>query len=317
MGRVVVRRGEAVLATSNVDCQLKGSGLRAAGSGLERRLVVAGERRNIESVPRSVGVAISRIEASFRHRVASGEALVGTFLNTGSPIAAEISSLAGFDWVVLDLEHGSGTETDLLSQLHALKQTATASIVRVESSARLRIGRALDLGASGVMVPGVETIEQARDGVGFLRYPPAGTRGVALMTRGNLFGSVAHDELAEINETVTGVFQIESARAVDNVGGIAALDGVDVLLVGPSDLSHSLGIPGEFEHPDFEAAISRVAQAGRQSGKALGMLVRLPDEVPRYFDLGYRFIGVSSDSSMLISAMASTVRSVRAQVTAN
>ena len=239
--------------------------------------------------------------------------MVGTFLNTGSALATEISSFAGFDWVVLDLEHGSGTEADLLSQLHTLTQTATASIVRVESSARLRIGRALDLGASGVMVPRVETIEQAREVVSFLRYPPVGTRGVALMTRGNVFGSVAHDELAEINERVTGVFQIESTRAVDNVSGIAALDGVDVLFVGPSDLSHSLGIPGDFDHPDFEAAISRVAHAGSESGKALGVLVPRLDQVPRFFDLGYRFIGVGSDSSMLIGAMVSTVKSVRAQ----
>ena len=246
-------------------------------------------------------------ERSFKDRVMSGEALVGLFLNTGASTAAELSVLAGFDWVVLDLEHGLGTEADLLPQLHSLAGTATSGIVRVESSSRNRIGRVLDMGASAVMIPQIETAEQARDAVSFLRYPPDGIRGVAMATRGNQYGIRAHTDVAEINAGVLGVFQIESALAVENVRQIAALDGVDVLFVGPSDLSHSLGVPGELEHADFKEAVRRVAEVGRDSGKALGVQLPGVNEVPRFLDLGYRLIGVGSDSSMLRGVMASTV----------
>src|SRR4051812_41735459 len=125
---------------------------------------------------------------TFRERVRAGEELHGVFLQMGSPIAAEIAAFAGFDWALIDLEHGAGTEGDLVPQLTALAASNVAGIVRVESCSRLRIGRALDLGATGIMVPQVNDVESAHHLVEWCEYPPTGTRGVALSARGTGYG---------------------------------------------------------------------------------------------------------------------------------
>ena len=126
-----------------------------------------------------------------RDRALAGETLLGAFLDLGSPMSAEICGQAGFDWVVIDLEHGVGTEASLLAHLHAIGDTPAAALVRPQSGERLRIGRALDLGADGVMVPRVDTAEQVREAVAYMRYPPAGDRGVALRIRGAGLGRAA------------------------------------------------------------------------------------------------------------------------------
>src|SRR6187551_1020720 len=145
-----------------------------------------------------------------RARLKAGETLYGTFLNLASPVATETAARAGFDWVVIDLEHGAGTEADLLPNLYALGATSTAAIVRPPSVERLRIGRALDLGAHGIMVPRVDTPEQAREAVSYMRYAPDGARGLALGTRGAGLGERAHGDVRAINSQVVGIIQIES-----------------------------------------------------------------------------------------------------------
>ena len=151
---------------------------------------------------------------------------------------------AGFDWLLIDLEHGAGTESELLASLHAMGATPAAALVRPQSGERLRIGRALDLGAHGIMVPRVDLPEQAREAISFMRYPPDGARGLALSTRGAGLGELGHTQIQAINRRILGIIQIESRSAVEHAAEIAAIDGVDVLFVGPTDLSHSLGVPG-------------------------------------------------------------------------
>ena len=181
-----------------------------------------------------------------RRRVLAGESTVGAFVGLGAPASAELIARAGYDWAILDLEHGMGSVADLHAQLLAVQTTPTAALVRVPSVERLRIDRALDLGADGVMLPQVRTVAEARDGVSWMRYPPAGVRGVALFTRGAGYGAVDHpDVAARVNESLLGVFQVESPEAVAAADDLAAIDGVDVLFVGPADLSHSMGIPGQ------------------------------------------------------------------------
>ncbi len=128
-------------------------------------------------------------QPTLRERILRGDLLIGTFLNLGSPVSVELAGRAGFDWVLIDLEHGSGTEADLLIQLYAASTAGANALVRVESSSRLRFGRALDLGAPGIMVPRLETVAEVREAVSFLRWPPDGIRGVALSTRGADLGA--------------------------------------------------------------------------------------------------------------------------------
>jgi 2-dehydro-3-deoxyglucarate aldolase/4-hydroxy-2-oxoheptanedioate aldolase len=237
-----------------------------------------------------------------RRRVLAGEPTVGLFVGLGSPSAAEVIGRAGYDWAMLDLEHGMGSVADLHAQLLAVQATPTAALVRVPSVERLRIDRALDLGADGVMLPQVRSVAEARDGVSWMRYPPAGTRGVALITRGAGYGAVDHPAVAaRVNEAILGVFQVESPEAVEAADDLAGIDGVDVLFVGPADLSHTMGIPGRFDDPAFVAALDRVIAACRRHGKAAGILLRDGTSVAASHARGFTFLGVGSDVSFVIA----------------
>ncbi|MEX1168808.1 MAG: aldolase/citrate lyase family protein [Chloroflexota bacterium] len=234
-----------------------------------------------------------------RRRIHAGQTLYGAFATLGSPIAAEMLARVGFDWIIVDLEHGAGTETDLLTSLLAVSTTSTTPLVRPQSGERLRIGRALDHGAHGLMIPRVDLPEQAREAISFMRFPPDGVRGLALSTRGAGLGERDHADVRGINEHLVGIIQIESPSAVEHAVEIAAIDGVDVLFVGPADLSHSLGIPGQFDHPDYLASLERVVAAAEGHGKATGILLRDAGPLPRHLDLGFRFIGLGSDAAFL------------------
>jgi 2-keto-3-deoxy-L-rhamnonate aldolase RhmA len=232
-------------------------------------------------------------------RLQAGETLFGTFAGLGSPVATELLARAGFDWLIIDLEHGAGTEADLLANLHAVGATATAALVRPQSGERLRIGRALDLGAHGIMVPRIDLPAEAAEAVSFMRYPPDGRRGLALSTRGAGLGALGHGDVQAINRRILGIIQIESPSAVEHAAEIAAIDGADVLFVGPTDLSHSLGIPGRFDDPRYLDALARVVAAAEGAGKAAGILLRDAAALPRHRDLGYRFIGLGSDGAFI------------------
>ena len=238
-------------------------------------------------------------EPTLRARLRAGETVYGAFCMTGSPIAAELCARAGFDWVVIDLEHGTATEGDLLAHLYAVGGTPTSAIVRPASGERLRIGRALDFGADGIMIPRIDTPDQAREAVSYLRWPPDGGRGLALLTRGAELGEVGHASIGALNQRVVGIVQVESPSAVEHAAEIAAIDGVDVLFVGPTDLSHSLGLPGQFDDPAFIDALRHVVAAAEGAGKAAGILLRTVAALPAHRDLGFRFIGLGSDGAFI------------------
>ena len=245
-------------------------------------------------------------------RLRAGETLFGTFAGLGSPVAAELLARAGFDWLLIDLEHGAGTESELLANLHAVGATRTAALVRPQSGERLRIGRALDLGAHGIMVPRIDFPEQAREAISWMRYPPDGSRGLALSTRGAGLGELGHADVQAINRRILGIIQIESPSAVEHAAEIAAIDGVDVLFVGPTDLSHSLGIPGRFDDPVYLDAIRHVATTAEAAGKAAGILLRDAQALPRHRELGFRFIGIGSDGAFIIDGARAVVAGTRA-----
>ena len=249
---------------------------------------------------------------NLRARLRAGETVYGTFLNSGSPLAAELCARAGFDWVIIDLEHGAATEADLLAHLYAVGGTATAALVRPQSGERLRIGRALDLGADGIMLPRIDTPEQAREAVDWLRWPPDGGRGLALLTRGAELGEVGHASIRALNQRVVGIVQVESPSAVEHAPEIAAIDGVDVLFVGPTDLSHSMGVPGQFDDPSFLEALRSVVAATEAAGKAAGILLRDAGALPAHRELGFRFIGLGSDGAFVTDGARAVLAGARA-----
>jgi 2-dehydro-3-deoxyglucarate aldolase/4-hydroxy-2-oxoheptanedioate aldolase len=252
--------------------------------------------------------------SDLRRRVLSGEPIVGTFLNLGSPGVAEVCGRAGVDWLLIDLEHGVGTEADLLPMLYAARAAGVPVVVRPEQGTRLRIGRVLDLGADGVMVPQVSGPDEAREVASWLRFQPVGRRGVALFTRGLDYGTRGHAGTGPRNEEILGIAQVESSAAADAADETAAIDGIDVLFVGPTDLTHALGIPGQIDHPDYEAAIQKVAAAARAHGKAAGVLLWKPEDASRYARLGFTVFAISSDGSLLDRAVRTAVEATRAHV---
>ncbi len=248
-----------------------------------------------------------------KRRLRDGETLVGCFLNLGSALTAEIVGRAGFDFVVIDLEHGSGTEADVLGQLQALAATSPGAIVRVESHARQRAHRVLDLGAEGIMFPRVNSAEEARAAVAGLRYPPRGVRGVAAANRACGFGVSQREYMASAPDVLLGVVQIESEEGLAAVDAIAASDGVDVLFVGPQDLTQSLGIFGQYDHPRYNQALEATAAAARRAGKGLGVLMAKPEDFGRYRTLGFNLIACGSDGTLLNQAARNQMEALAAK----
>ena len=247
-------------------------------------------------------------------RLRNKEAVIGCWLNLGSAVTAEIVALAGFDWVLIDLEHGAGGEQDVIAQLQAISATPTAALVRVESHDKRRIHRVLDMGAEGVICPHIDDALQAREAVDGIRYPPHGSRGVAKMVRATGFGKDFNAYYAQSNDEILGVMQVESPEALLHLDEIAAMDGVDVLFIGPADLSMSLGIFGQFDHPLFVDAVNATIAAAERAGKATGILLFNPDDYARYFELGIRMIACGADATFVAEGsrtMASRLQQIR------
>jgi 2-dehydro-3-deoxyglucarate aldolase/4-hydroxy-2-oxoheptanedioate aldolase len=251
--------------------------------------------------------------ATLRRRILSGEILFGAWASLDSPVSAELAARAGYDWVVVDLEHGAATEASLLAHLYAVESAGAAALVRPQSAERLRIGRALDLGAEGIVIPRLDTADQVREAVGFLHYPPGGVRGVALLTRGARLGSVPHAGVAALNDDIVGIVQVESPGMVEAADEVAALDGIDVLFVGPADLSHSLGVPGRFDEPVYQDALRRVVEACRRHGKAAGILLYAHPAFAPHLELGFTFVGLGADVSFVADGARSALAAARAK----
>src|SRR4051794_2486872 len=243
-------------------------------------------------------------------RLAAGETLLGSFLTLGSPLAAEAMGLAGFDWLLVDLEHGGGDESQLLPQILGATSAGVHALVRVPTAERARTARALDLGVEGVMCPMVDSAEAAEAWAAGLHYGPGGTRGGALFHRAAGFGTDP-EAMAHARERTLGIAQIESPDAVEEAEAIAAVDGIDVLFVGPSDLSYAMGRFREFGDPAFRAAIERVVAAAEGAGKTAGLFLASPEGVPQAIADGFRMVAVGTDAGYMMAAAKAAVAAAR------
>src|SRR3954451_9224047 len=244
-------------------------------------------------------------------RLAAGETLFGTFLTLGSPFAAESLGMLGWDWLLVDLEHGGGNEAQLVGQPMGCSAAQTHALVRVESDVRGRTARALDLGVEGVMCPQINSRAQAEQWASVLHYGPQGSRGIALFHRGARYGPDP-DAIEHARERILGIAQIESPEAVEAVEEIAAVPGVDVLFVGPSDLSYSMGMFRDFANPRFRDAITRVNEAAHNAGKTTGIFLTHPDQVAPALADGFQMIALGSDGGYMMAAAGDTLTTARA-----
>lgn len=228
----------------------------------------------------------------------SGQLQIGIWCSLGSALTTEIVAGAGSDWILIDSEHSPNDLLTIMAQLQTVAAFAAEPIVRLPSDDTNLIKQVMDAGARNLMIPNVRTAEQARRIVAATRYAPHGVRGFSTGHRANQFGRITdYHARAHLNQLL--VLQIECAEGVRNAAEIAACDGVDVLFVGPGDLSANLGAMHDPNAPHVQKAIGAVLQAARDKGKAGGILAPVRADADRYIADGFTLVGVGADLGLL------------------
>ncbi len=255
------------------------------------------------------------LSSAFKERLHRGEAVLGTILPFPSSEMAEVVGLAGYDCIMMDTEHGPLTTETLQNMVRACRNADVVPLARVPENHPKQILRALDSGCVGVMVPQVETPEQAAAAVAATKYAPQGIRSLAGGTAAARWGTVPLvDFVAASNAATITVLQVETRRGLEAVEAIARIPGIDVLFIGPSDLSTSLGRPGEMSHPDVQAAFRRIIQTGRAAGVPVGILALTADEVRTYRSMGVTLF-LDGVPRLLLRAAQAQVKGMREAAT--
>jgi len=226
-------------------------------------------------------------------------AQVGMWVCSGSPVVAEICATSGLDWLLIDAEHSPNGLEAISAQLIAVHGNGATAVVRPPVGDQVGIKQLLDLGAQNLLIPMVDTAEQAAELVSFTRYPPRGVRGVgSALARASRWNRI-ENYLDRAEETISLTVQIETTLAVENVAAIAAVDGVDALFIGPSDLAASMGLLGQQDHPDVVASALRCIEVVKAAGKKVGINAFAPATAKKYIEAGVDFILVGADVAML------------------
>ena len=246
---------------------------------------------------------------NFRSQLRSGEILIGTMVTLPTAATAEILVDAGFDWLFIDGEHGPLELSDILSILQAVGHRLPC-VVRVPAAEEVPIKRVLDLGASGIIVPQVNTAQQAADVVQFARYAPEGQRGVGL-ARAHRYGMRFQEYLESANDQIAVIVQAEHRLAVENIDAIVQVSGIDAIQLGPYDLSASLGKMGQIDDATVVGAMDRVTAACQSTGMPLGHFAVSPETSKVYIDKGYTLISIGVDTLMLGSAAKRCLKQIR------
>ena len=240
----------------------------------------------------------------FRADLIAKKRLIGCWCSLGNPITTEVLGVAGFDWLLLDGEHSPNDVLTFIPQLMALKDSVSAPVVRPAWNDPVEIKRLLDAGFYNFLIPMVETVDAAKAAVAATRYPPQGIRGVSVSQRGNRYGAVK-DYLQRANEQACVMVQIESRKGMAAAAEIAAVDGVDGVFIGPSDLAAGLGQLGNPNHPDVQMAIREIFKTVAATGKPLGTLAPVEADARRYLEWGATFVAVGSDLGLFRAATQS------------
>ncbi|HTJ58987.1 MAG TPA: aldolase/citrate lyase family protein [Devosiaceae bacterium] len=243
--------------------------------------------------------------------LARNERQLGLWLSLASATATELAARAGFDWVLIDMEHTTLGESEALAHLRAARGGTAETVVRVPWNDAVIIKRMLDAGARSIIVPQVQNAEEARRAVAATRYPPDGIRGFSGITRANDYGRTKDYPTTAANEIFLTV-QVESPEAVRNAAEIAAVEGVDGVFVGPNDLAANMGLVGQAGHPSVREAIASVIAPVRAAGKAPGVLDFNIASSKSWFDMGFSWIAVGSDLSLLRAGVDALLASYRA-----
>lgn len=235
---------------------------------------------------------------------------LGTWVMSASALVVEAVGHAGFDWLVVDMEHSPVEVPGVTQMLQAVASTKAVPIVRVPWNDAVVIKRVLDAGAQTIVVPFVQNADEAARAAAALRYPPQGVRGLVGMSRATRFGTRPTD-LRTANDGVALIVQLESPRAIEALEEVAAVDGVDALFIGPADLSAGMGLGGDPSHPAVVKALVDAAGRAHAAGKPIGTLAGTPEMAALVRDAGYDFVGLGTDLGLLVAAAQTSLAALR------
>jgi 4-hydroxy-2-oxoheptanedioate aldolase len=238
----------------------------------------------------------------FKAALAVGERQIGCWLGLANPYTAELMGTAGFDWLLIDGEHAPNDLRSIMAQLQVLEASPSHSVVRLPVGETWMIKQVLDIGAQNLLVPMVESAEQAAQLVRAVRYPPKGVRGVgAALARASKFSGIP-DYLTTANDEICLLVQVENRAGLAALDGILALDGIDGVFIGPSDLAADMGHIGKPSTQEVQDAIADAVARIKKAGKAAGILATDPETAAKYADLGVAFLAVGLDVTLLAGA---------------
>ena len=246
----------------------------------------------------------------FTRALADGRPQIGLWVTLSDNFSAEVIAGAGYDWVLLDMEHSPNDYFSVLGQLQVFAATETTAITRVEWNDPVTVKRVLDLGSPGLLFPMIQSVEEAERAVAATRYPPRGTRGVAGSTRATKFGRIM-DYATRVEDETSVLLQLETRAAVEQAEAIAAIDGVTGIFFGPADIAADLGHLGQPMHPDVWELIKPAAQKLIAKGVPVGTLVLDPDFAADLINEGFTFVACGTDTSILARGADALLKSVK------
>ena len=238
------------------------------------------------------------IHNKFKHAICTGQKQIGLWSHLCSPISIEILADCGYDWLLLDMEHSPNDLTEILAQLQAMKGAPATAVVRPPWNDMVTFKRLLDIGVKNLLVPYIQTAEEARSAVSYTRYPPHGVRGYAGAPRASNYGRVKDYAHLNANELCL-LLQVETLQGLENLEAIAKVDGVDGVFIGPGDLSAALGHLGNPKHPDVLKVIDDAIARIKACGKAPGILTGDEALAKHYVAQGCLFVAVGADQNVL------------------
>jgi 4-hydroxy-2-oxoheptanedioate aldolase len=249
---------------------------------------------------------------TFKQALQRRELKIGLWSTLCSNLSAEIIAHSGFDWILLDTEHSPNELPDLVIQMQAMSAGSATPVIRAAWNDPVLIKRILDIGAQSIVLPYVQTAEQARAAVASVRYPPRGVRGVSATSRASQFGRVK-DYLRKADEEICLIVQVETRSALDELEAISSVEGVDGVFLGPADLSASLGHLGDTQHPETQDALQDAVRRLTRVGKAAGTLAAVEADARRYISWGYSFVAVGVDTALLATSADALAKSFKAK----
>lgn len=247
----------------------------------------------------------------FRDKLSSGEYIYGTFMKTNDPMFVEAVGICDFDFVILDTEHGPVSIESQQNNIRAAESRGTVPIIRLKDKSENTIGKALDIGAAGIQVPQINTAEEAKQVVKYAKFYPYGYRGVCRFVRAADYSNMNRYDYFESSKDILIILQLEGVDAIKNLDEILNVDGVDILFIGPYDLSQSLGIPGQVNNPIVVDAMKDIVVKAKVKGKVIGTFVDTIDDLRLWKELGLQYLSYSVDVGIFMDACKKIVADIK------